>query len=330
MSKSIINIAETPPADWIFLKEKINDDSFTWYFYNAIPRNYLENVVRKPRTSRIRAAICAALKAKKVNARLIISHGPNVTLLTALFCWLFNVKSKHVAFSFTFTKLPTGFLKFLMKLALRSVHKFTLFSNVERSLYADYFNLPLDRFDYLPWTMDTPITEDNAVAKPAYVCAAGGEGRDYETLIKAFEGLDINLVIIARPENLKNQTIPSNVQLLTNVPLKKYWSVIKDSKFSVVPMLSRETNCGHGTIVGAYALSKPVITTYSYATEDYAINNYNSLISEPGDVKGLADNIRRLWQDDRLCRQMSENAIKQYQDHYRPQHAVNYLNSFLK
>lgn len=97
-------------------------------------------------------------------------------------------------------------------------------------------NLPLDRFDYLPWTMDTPITEDNPVARQPYVSAAGGEGRDYETLTKAFEDLDINLVIIARPENLKNQKIPSNVQLLTNVPLKKYWSVIKDSKFNVVPV----------------------------------------------------------------------------------------------
>ena len=43
MSNSIINIAETPPADWVFLKDKINDDSFAWYFYNAIPKNYLEN-----------------------------------------------------------------------------------------------------------------------------------------------------------------------------------------------------------------------------------------------------------------------------------------------
>lgn len=136
MSKSIISIAETPPADWVFLKDKINDDSFTWYFYNANPRNFLENIVRKPRLSRIGAAICAALKAKKVNARLVISHGPNVTLWIALFCWLFNVKSKHDAFSFTFTKLPRGPLKYLMKLALRSVHKFTLFSNVERKLYA--------------------------------------------------------------------------------------------------------------------------------------------------------------------------------------------------
>lgn len=329
MSKSIINIAETPPAEWVFLKDKINDDTFTWYFYNAIPRNFLENIVRKPRLSRIRAAMCAALNAKKLNAKLIISHGPNVTVLTALFCWLFNVKSKHIAFSFTFTKLPNGLIKHLMKFAFRSVDKFTLFSNVERKLYANYFNVPLDRFDYLPWTMETPITEDETAAGLAYVCAAGGEGRDYETLIEAFKDLDINLVIIARPENLKHCTIPSNVQLLTNVPLKKYWSVIKTSKFCVVPMLSRETNCGHGTAVGAFAMSKPIITTYSYATEDYAIDNYNSLVSEPGDAIGLADNIRRLWQDDKLCSQMSKNAVKHYQDNFSPLHAVNYLKSFL-
>ena len=329
MSNSIINIAETPPADWVFLKDKINDDSIIWYFYNAIPKNYLENLVRKPRISRFRAAFCAVLQAKKVNTKLIISHGPNVTLLTALFCWLLNVKSQHLAFSFTFTKLPTGFRRFLMRLALKSVYKFTLYSEVERGLYANYFNLPIDRFDSLPWTMDEPITEDSVVPKQVYVCAAGGEGRDYETLIKAFEGLDINLIIIARPENLKDQTIPSNVQVLTNVSAKKYWSVINDSKFSVVPMLSRDTNCGHGTIVGAFALSKPVVTTYSYATEEYAINEYNSLISEPGDAKSLAENVVRLWNDDKLYSELAENARKHYLDNYSPQYAVNYLNSIL-
>lgn len=329
MPESIINIAENPPADWVFLKEKINNDFLIWHFFDAIPRNFFENIVRKPRISRIRAAMYAALNAKKVNARLIISHGPNITLWTALFCWLFNVKSKHIAFSFTFTKLPNGLIKHLMKFAFRSVEKFTLYSDVERTLYANYFNLPLDRFDYLPWTMDTPITEDKTTVGQAYVSAAGGEGRDYDTLIKAFEDLDINLVIIARPESLKHRTIPSNVQLLTNVPLSKYWSIIKESKFTIVPMMSRATNCGHGTIVGAFALSKPVITTYSYATEDYVIDNYNGLISEPGDAKGLADNIRRLWHDDELCSLMSKYAVRHYQDNYSPLHAVNYLKSFL-
>lgn len=329
MSVTIINNAEDPSADWVFLKDKMNDSAINWRFHNAIPRNFLEKKISKPSLSRIRAAFNSALEAKKLDAQLIISHGPNVTFWTAIFCCLLNVKSKHIAFSFTFTKLPGKLKSCMMKYALRNVHKFTSFSNVERELYSKYFSLPVEKFDYLPWTMDTPETDDTVMNQSAYICAAGGEGRDYNTLIDAMDGLDINLVIIARPENLKHRKLPPNVTLLTNVPLKKFWAAIAQSKFSVVPMLAKDTNCGHGTIVGGYALGKAVVTTYSYATQDYAVGEYNSLISEPGDSKGLAENITRLWNDDALCEAMSKNALKHYQENYDPVHAVNYIKSFL-
>jgi glycosyltransferase involved in cell wall biosynthesis len=329
MLVSIINNAEDPPADWVFLKDKMNDGALNWHFHNAIPKTALEKAISKPSLARIRAAFNTARDAKKLNAQLIISHGPNVTFWTAIFCRLLNVKSQHLAFSFTFTKLPGKLKSYLMKYALRNVHKFASFSNVERELYSKYFAIPIDRFDYLPWTMDTPEFDESVVSESPYICAAGGEGRDYDTLVDAVKGLDVHLVIIARPENLQHRKLPQNVTLLTNVPLKKFWSAIKRSKFAVVPMLSKETNCGHGTIVGAFALDKPVVTTYSYATQDYAVNEYNSLISEPGDVKGLAENITRLWNDDVMCKEMSKNALKHYQENYDPVHAVNYIKSFL-
>ena len=334
MSVSMINVAESSPTSWVFLKDKMHDDTLEWYFHNATPRNWIEKHVRKPRLSRMRAAFCAAVDAKKHKARLIISHSPNVTFWTAIFCRLLNVKAKHLAFSFTFTKLPGRLVSLLMRYALRNVYKFTSFSNIERELYSKYFNLPIEKFDYLPWTMDTPATGGYVTDGKPYICAAGGEGRDYSTLVDAMKadamkGLDIDLVIIARPENLLHKELPQNVKLLTNVPLETFWSAIEQSKFSVVPMLSKETNCGHGTIVGGFALGKAVVTTYSYATHDYAVDEYNSLISEPGDAEGLAKNIVRLWNDSELCNEMSKNALKHYQEQYDPVHAVTYIKALL-
>ncbi len=59
----------------------------------------------------------------------------------------------------------------------------------------------------------------------------------------------------------------------------------------------------------AMACGCSVITT-PYGTEDYAIDNYNSLIVEPNNVEMLADKIRKLIEDENLKRKLMENGLK--------------------
>ena len=256
--------------------------------FSALPRNAVERVVRKPRLSRYRAALEAVLASKGMP---IISHLPRMTAAVSALEFLTGSNAPHLAFSFNFTDLPQGTPRDYLTRAFRGVDEFFVFSEYERELYSDYFSLPKERLTRLIWTQDPPIFADESspFATNSYVSAIGGEGRDYATLIAAAERLrDIDFVIIARPYN-DIPKVPTNVQLRHNLPLEMTWRIARESSCLVVPLRDRWTCCGHITIVSGELLGLPVISTVSEATREYT---EDVALSEPGDVDGLARNIR--------------------------------------
>jgi len=50
--------------------------------------------------------------------------------------------------------------------------------------------------------------------------------------------------------------------------------------------------------------------TDNKGSRDYAIDGFNALISQPGDVKSLSDNLLKALQDDKLRETMIENGLK--------------------
>mgnify|MGYP001772788948 CR=1 FL=1 len=60
----------------------------------------------------------------------------------------------------------------------------------------------------------------------------------------------------------------------------------------------------------AMACGTPVVMTDSRGPRDYAIDGYNALISQPGDVKSLAENLLRVLQDGKLRETLIENGLE--------------------
>jgi glycosyltransferase involved in cell wall biosynthesis len=50
--------------------------------------------------------------------------------------------------------------------------------------------------------------------------------------------------------------------------------------------------------------------TDNKGSRDYAIDGFNALISQPGDVKSLSDNLLKALQDDKLRERMIENKLE--------------------
>lgn len=285
-SRWVVNVSElTPPgAKFIDMPPSVGRLDFS-----ALPQNGLERLVQKPRISRYRAALEAVVAAKGMP---IISHLPRMTAAVSTFEFLARSRSPHLAFSFNFTNLPQGAARRYLTHAFRSVDEFFVFSEYERGLYSDYFELPEDRLTRLIWTQDVPVAADEAspFAPNSYVSAIGGEGRDYATLIAAAERLpDIEFVIVARPYN-RLPELPDNVRLLHNVPLASTWRIAVESACLVVPLRDRMTCCGHITIVSGELLGIPVISTISEATREYT---EDVALFDPGDVEALTRLIRR-------------------------------------
>ena len=60
----------------------------------------------------------------------------------------------------------------------------------------------------------------------------------------------------------------------------------------------------------AMACGTPVVMTDSGGPRDYAVDEYNALVSRPGDVKSLAENLLRVLQDDKLRERLVENGLE--------------------
>jgi len=60
----------------------------------------------------------------------------------------------------------------------------------------------------------------------------------------------------------------------------------------------------------AMACGTPVVMTDNKGNRDYAVNGFNALISQPGDVKSLVDNLLKVLQDDKLRDRLIDNGLE--------------------
>ena len=305
----IVNFADIAGPDWTFLKEKIRTKPVIWSFYTSTPKTWIERLIRRPNLARLRASIQTGFSARTTDADLIISHLPRATLWVAIFARLFKSQSRHIAFSFNFTQLPAGINKVLMRYAFKGVDRFVVFSEAEKYLYAPFFSLDVDRFDVMRWCMERPKTATLAAELPGkYICAVGGEGRDYASLLSASRHLpEIPIVIVARPGSLAGLDVPPNVLVFTDIKNEEFWGVVQKSSFVVLPLKDASTNCGHISIVGSQLFGKPIVSTYSSGTREYLQHGHNSLMGMPGNSQELGMNIQKMWEDQAFYERLQMN-----------------------
>ena len=139
------------------------------------------------------------------------------------------------------------------------------------------------------------------------ICAAGLEFRDYDTLVEAVRGLDVEVVIAAASPWSKRTsavggTLPANVTVckLTLFDLRQLYA---DARFVVVPLLETEFQAGVTTILEAMAMSKAVVCTKTSGQTDVIVEGETGLYVNPADVNALRHAITALLDDpDRASR----------------------------
>jgi glycosyltransferase involved in cell wall biosynthesis len=255
-----------------------------------------------------RQAWRAAKQAR--HASLLITHDPKMTARCALFARLQGVHTPHVAWSFNFSTLPTGFKRFLMTRAFTTVDRFVVYSTMEKMLYSDYFSIAEHKIDVELWGGGQPVvaSAENPIISGDYICAIGGNSRDYATLMMAMAQLpDIPLVAVMRPSNVEGLTVPPNVIVKLNAPLEETNNILKFGKFMVLPLNGKSIPCGHVTLVIAMHLGKAIIVTDSTGVADYVRDGENAILCKANSVSDLAVKIRRLWEDSPLCEKLGTN-----------------------
>ena len=79
----------------------------------------------------------------------------------------------------------------------------------------------------------------------------------------------------------------------------------------------------------AMACGTPVVMSDNKGSRDYAVNGYNALVSQPGDVKSLSDNLIKVLQDDKLREKLIENGLETVK-RFTWSHTVNNFEKVLR
>ena len=132
--------------------------------------------------------------------------------------------------------------------------------------------------------------------KTCFKLFSGGDSkRDYASLFKAVEGMDVELRIAS---GRTFEQLPENVSALGRIFLHEFRDEVRNCDAVVIPLGAAEgmdTGAAGITVFAlAFALGKPVICTDHGFTRRYIVHGENGLLVEQSDWKGLREAILRL------------------------------------
>jgi glycosyltransferase involved in cell wall biosynthesis len=245
-------------------------------------------------------------------------------LVFAFWCRLFGVKKENSLVVMTFIykskKGLRGFLyqKFIAYI-LRSpyVDRYTCTSSNECRLYGARFQVPVQKFAFVPWGIIdfNKLTEEPAVPQTPYFISPGRSNRDYDFLADSVGGSAFSVKIVCddyRPA----KELPGNVEVYDDVHGLAFYQMVKNSFAVIIPIADGSISAGQTILIQALLFGKPLIITESLGlTADYIENEKNGLII-PKTKEALLHAMTRLTEDPelyaRLARSGRECYLKQY------------------
>jgi hypothetical protein len=326
----IINLSEMGTA-WCWLKDEFQQSHLNWQHFTSQSIRLPRFLPQKNTLARGLSAWQAVQKAQK-SASLIVSHGPRPAMYASGFAKLLQPDLPHLVYSFNFTQLPTGLQHKAMVKAYQQPQRFVSFSTLETLLYADYFDIPIEKIDMLHWSVHSPSiqTRETPLIHGDYICAIGSQGRDYATLFAAMQKLpNIKLVTVCNPDSIRDLTIPSNVEIRTNIPLADANHILANSLFMALPLRDSQVPCGHVTLVSGMFYQKAMVVTNSAGVHDYIKAEETGVFCEPKNPDDLTEKIQMLWDDQAKRNRIAQNGLRFAQTHCTEKTVINYFSNYL-
>jgi glycosyltransferase involved in cell wall biosynthesis len=257
----------------------------------------------------------ACWKVRK-RCQAIVTDGEQIGLpLAALLKFTPGTRPRHLMIVHVISEpKKTVFLDWLG--VQSAIDRFITYSRWQQRFIEDRWKLNRDRVLWTPFMVDQDFFAPERVtpspgARPQ-VCAVGLERRDYETLLRAVEDLDVHVVIAAaspwskRREGVATRSIPNNVTVrkFTQYELRQLYA---DSRFMVMPLENVKFQAGITAILECLALGKPVICSRVPGQTDVVVEGENGRYVPPGDPSALRVEICRLLSNPEEAARMGAN-----------------------
>ena len=177
----------------------------------------------------------------------------------------------------------------------------------ECDYYVQEFGWPRSKVAYVPFHTD-PGFLDVPVEEGAYAVSAGRSFRDYDTLLDAWQGLDVPLSVVGYKGA---RQAPPSVTLHRELPPADLTRLIAGSGIVVLPLQDRQISIGQSVLLQAMAMEKAVVVTRVGATVDYIEDMKTGLLVPPGDPAALRAAVGLLMGDATLRRRLAAAAREQ-------------------
>jgi glycosyltransferase involved in cell wall biosynthesis len=220
-----------------------------------------------------------------------------------------------VAWCFNLGAVYGGIKRAAARVALARVDRFVVHARAEVERYAEWLDLPRERFRFVPLQRARIPVVDSEDEQHPFVLAMGSARRDYAALFEAVRRSKHATVVVAARHALEGLDVPSNVEVRSSLSIDECRRLAQRARVNVVPVMNEHTASGQVTLVEAMRMGRAVVATRCIGSEDYVESGVTGLLVPPRSADELQRAIERLWDDASLRQQLGTNAARFTTEH---------------
>ncbi|WP_347059038.1 glycosyltransferase [Blastococcus sp. HT6-30] len=254
------------------------------------------NDVQASRLGRLTRAVCGTYAALAVTAfrqrgtaTAFVSNSENEAIILALLLKLTRRSLPIVAVG-QFPAKPQKWAAWRIARVHTHIHRLMPLGSVQAEHLVNDLGVPASKVEVLPYGIDTEYWQmEKATPRQMdrpYVIAAGLQHRDYRTLVRAADGLDLEVLIAAASpwsksaNQLDGEEQPPGITV-ESPSLGELRDAYAGAVAVVVPVVETSFPAGTTSILEAMAMSKPVIVSRSEGAGDYVTDRRRILRRGP-------------------------------------------------
>jgi glycosyltransferase involved in cell wall biosynthesis len=268
---------------------------------------------------------------------VVVSWDDRFALIYACLLRLTFARSRHVAI---LSWMAPPKKAFLLQFAQKRIDRIVLWSQTQRDLLVEFFNIAPARIVVIPYFVDQqfwrPSLHGNVSEDVEGICSVGDSRRDYATLIEAIQGLSIPCHIATRVQlsarnagdwgatghSLARMTsLPDNV-VIKAASLLELRTLYAHSRFVVVPLFPSFRDNGITILTQAMAMGKAVICSRIQGQMEFLDDGVNGIFVPPEDAQALREAILYLWEHPDVAARMGAEGRRRAEEIFALEHFV--------
>lgn len=250
----------------------------------------------------------------------VVASGEDVGLPLALHAMAQGIRTPIHIITHGFLRGREGAMRSVR--GMDNVH-FLCLSECIRFMIIDRFGVPEWRVRNTGWCVDTgffrPIAEPES---PPVIACAGTANRDYCTLMRAVQQLQLELRIAAdsawypKPLDIANKPLPPGVEVRSYGNYVNLRRLYAQALFVVVPLYPVPNACGYAVISEAMAMGRAVIATKTPSCSDFIVDGETGYYVRPGHAGDLRQRIEHLLANPNVAVEMGRQARLRTEQHF--------------